>query len=338
MTWYSDAFICKVRCPNNIAHSVEFSKVDTGLTMKDKIDSSTGYSKTEMKVFFDNIEVTDDEIFEDLARRGFTVDSELETRLINPFEIIVDCSNGRKLLVHVTRQTRLLAVGNASCPEMKIPIGLAGIMIGDKEIDQQRTIAEMELVEGSVVVQKLYPFSNLFLKSDSLTPSIILPMVQYVKTVSKTKLDNNCSEKLFDRFCWILKKYEGNEEVYHCLMSILSKIYYRGISTGLGNFNQYFDRINLYGIETELTVNVKKIVEEREKDGKKMDEKEEEIVFAYSWLMKRKDNEKSLVLPLANILVGILERSVKEEEKEEAEMKAVLALQCLFENACLLFF
>jgi hypothetical protein len=181
--------------------------------MKNKIDSSTGYSKTEMKVFFDSIEVTDDETFDNLERRGFTVASELEIRFVNPFEIIVDCVNGRKQPVHVTIHTRCFAVGNASCPEMKIPIGLAGILIGDKEIDPQRTMFEMKLVEGSVVVQKLCPLSDLFLKSDSLTPSIVMPMVEYAKTVSLAKLNNNCSQKFFDEFCQIVKKYEGNEEM-----------------------------------------------------------------------------------------------------------------------------
>jgi hypothetical protein len=83
---------------------------------------------------------------------------------------------------------------------------------------------------------------------------------------------------------------------------------------------------------------VKKIVEEREKDGKKMDERKEEIVFAYSWLKKWKSIESSLLLPLVNILVGILERSVNEERKGEVEMKAALALRCIVEYYSLLFF
>jgi hypothetical protein len=335
LPWY---FFCKIGCANNIAHSVGFFRDDTGLKMKDKIDSSTGYSKTEMKLFFDNTEVTADETFEDLARRGFTVASQLEVRLNNQFEIIVECANGRKLPIHVTIHTRLLAIGNASCPEMKIPIGLAGIMIGDTEIEPYRTMAEMKLIEGDVVVQKLCPLSDLFLKSDSLTPSIVLPIVEYVKTVSKTKLDKNCSEEFFDKFYQIVKKYEENEEVYHCLMSLLSVILYRGIPADIYFSNHYYDRINKSGIETELTVNVKKIVEERENDGKKMDERKEEIVFAYSWMMKRHEIDPSLLLPLANILVGIVERSANEEEKGETEMKAALALRCIIETPCLLFF
>jgi hypothetical protein len=201
--------------------------------MKDKIDCSTGYSKTEMKLFFDNIEVTDDKTFQALEGRGFTADSELEARLVNPFEIIVECANGRKLPVHVTEHTRCFAVWKAACPETKIPNGLADIVIGGKEIDLYRTIFEMDLVEGSVVEQKLCPLSDLFLKSDSLTPSLVIPMVEYVKTVSKTKLDKSCSKEFFYKLCQILKKYEGNEEVYHCLMSLLSLILYRGIHADL---------------------------------------------------------------------------------------------------------
>jgi hypothetical protein len=121
-------------------------------------------------------------------------------------------------------------------------------------------------------------------------------------------------------------------------MSLLSAIIYGGIPVDIGSFNQYYDRITQSGIETELSLNVKKIVEEREKDGKKMNDREEEIVFAYSWLMKRQEIEPSLVLPLANILVGIMERGVSEERKGEGEMKAALALQCVVENRCLLFF
>jgi hypothetical protein len=306
--------------------------------MKGKIDSSIGYSKTEINLFFDNIEVTDYETFEDLAKRGFTVDSELEARFDNPFEIIVECANGRKLHVPVTIHTRLLAVGNSSCTEIKIPLGLADIMLGDKEIDLQRTMAEMQLVEGDVVVQKLCPLSDLFLKSDSLTLSLIMPMVEYAKTVPKSKLDKNCSQEFFNEFYQIVKKYEGNKEVYHWLMSILSKVLYRGIPADIYSSNQYCDPINGSGIETELTVNVKKIVEEREKDGKTMDERKEEIVFAYAWVMKYRSIEPSLVLPLANILVGIMERSVNEEEKGEAEMKAAIALQCIVEDSGLMFF
>jgi hypothetical protein len=306
--------------------------------MKEEIDSSTGYSKTEMKLFFDNIEVTDDETFENLERRGFTVDSELEVRFDNPFEIIVDCANGRKISVPVADHTRCFAVRNASCTEMKIPIGLAEIMIGNKEIAPYRTISQMKLVEGSVVVQKLYPLSDLFLKSDCLTPSLVVEMMEYVNTVSKTKLDKNCSKDLFVAFATILKKYEGNEEVYHCLMSLLSKILYRGIPADRYSTNQYSWKINGSGIETELELNVTKIVVEREKDGKKMEEREEEIVFAYSFLMKWKPIDPSLLLPLANILVGILERCGKEGEKREAEMKAALALRCILEYPGLLFF
>jgi hypothetical protein len=306
--------------------------------MKYKIDSSTGYSKTEMKLFFDNIEVPDDETFVDLARRGFTIDSEIEVRHVNPLEIIVDCANEKKLHVHVTMHTRCLAVGNASCTEMKIPIGLDDIMIGHKEIDPQRTMFEMKLAEGSVVVQKLCPLSDLFLKSDSLTPSIVMPMVEYVKTVSKTKLYKNCTLEFFIEFCQILKKYEVNEEVSHCLMSLLSVIIYRGISADIYLDNQYYYRITQSGVKTELTRNVKKIVEERKKDGKKMDERKEEIVFTYSWMMKWKSIEQSLLLPLTNILLGIIARSVKEGEKREAEMKAALALRCIVECTGLLFF
>jgi hypothetical protein len=221
---------------------------------------------------------------------------------------------------------------------MKILIGLADIKIGGKEIDPQRTMAEMKLVEGSVVVQKLCPLSDLFQKSDSITCSLVMPMVEYVKTVSKSKLDKNCSQEFFDEFCQIVKKYEVNEEVYHFLMSILSAILSRGIPAGFYSSNQYYNRINKSGIETELTMNVKKIVEERENDGKKMDEREEEIVFAYSWLMKGEKIKRPLLLPLTNIVVVIMERSVKEGEKGEDEMKAALALRCIVDEYCLLFF
>jgi hypothetical protein len=163
-------------------------------------------------------------------------------------------------------------------------------------------------------------------------------MIQYVKTVSKIKMDNNCSQKLFDKFCQLMKEYEGTEEVYHCLMSLLNKILYRGIRADLYFYNQYYNRINESGIEPELIVNVKKIVEEREKDGKKIDERKEEIVFAYSWVMKQQSIKPSLLLSLANNIVGILERSVKEGEKGEPEMKAALALRCLVEHPGLLFF
>jgi hypothetical protein len=85
-------------------------------------------------------------------------------------------------------------------------------------------------------------------------------------------------------------------------------------------------------------VNVKKIIEEREKDGKKLDERKEEIVFAYSWVMKWQRVEYSPLLPLADIVVGIMERGLKEGEKREAEMKAALALRCIVEDWGLLFF
>jgi hypothetical protein len=165
-----------------------------------------------------------------------------------------------------------------------------------------------------------------------------MPMVEYVTTVSKTKLDKNCSQELFDKFCQIMKKYEGNKEVYHCLMSLLSVIIYRGISADIYSGNHYHNQITKSGIETELAVNVKKIVAEREKDGEKMDERKEEILFAYSWLMKDNLIEPSLLLSLVNILVEIMERSVNKEKKGDAEMKAALVLRCIVEYSGLLFF
>jgi hypothetical protein len=44
------------------------------------------------------------------------------------------------------------------------------------------------------------------------------------------------------------------------------------------------------------------------------------------------------LLPLANILVGIMERGLKEERKGEAEMETALALQYILEHQRLLFF
>jgi hypothetical protein len=121
-------------------------------------------------------------------------------------------------------------------------------------------------------------------------------------------------------------------------MSLLCTILYRGIHAYFDSENNYCNRVYESGIETELTVNVKKIVEEREKDGKKMDERKEEIVFAYSWLMKVTNIEPSLLLPLVNILVGIMERGLKEGENGETEKKAVIALRCVVERDGLLFF
>jgi hypothetical protein len=116
-------------------------------------------------------------------------------------------------------------------------------MIEDKEIDRQQTIAEMYLVEGCVVVQKLCPLSELFLRSDSLTPPLLVSMVEYLKTVSKTKLYKNCTQELFDEFCQIVKKYEVNEEVYHCLISLLSVMLSREIHADIDSTNQYFFQI-----------------------------------------------------------------------------------------------
>jgi hypothetical protein len=80
----------------------------------------------------------------------------------------VKTEDGKEFVVDVNNNTRLIAGTNAVSHRMKIPMGLGEMWIERKEIDEFRTMNEMDVVEGNVLSFHLCPLADLILKKNYL--------------------------------------------------------------------------------------------------------------------------------------------------------------------------
>jgi hypothetical protein len=97
-------------------------------------------------------------------------------------EILVECVNGKKIEMIVNMKETFRELNERVTKESHVMSELSFLYIEEKEVNESRTIDEMDVSDGCVIVQKISPLANL-LKPDTLTPSVVSSVVEYVETV-----------------------------------------------------------------------------------------------------------------------------------------------------------
>jgi hypothetical protein len=77
-----------------------------------------------------------DERVVELERIGFTIESELEYILLDPFDVAVECENDEIIPFCVSSSTRFLDIANETPKKLKLPNGNVERMIRASETNE----------------------------------------------------------------------------------------------------------------------------------------------------------------------------------------------------------
>jgi hypothetical protein len=335
------AFCCSFIGPNQEKYEIGYRCDDTAMKVKERFSELSGYPKDNLKVFFERHAMDDNEYLQELVPLGFTTGSELNVKLVDCFQITVETEDGKEFVVDVNKNMRLMTVANVVCPRMNIPMGLGEIWIGDKEIDQFRTIAEMDVVEGNVLSFRLDPLADLILKKDSLTRWIIKKMIRYINTVPFWKLKRIITKELLIEVKKVMEKKKENIKIVNSLFSLLSSIAFRGAAqVNLEEMNEFSYVFDCSGLLSEMEEESKRILRMREREGEGMKKEDEERMMGYCLLMKWHFSDVRLLKDLSEYLMKGMEEGGEGEKDWMNEIKRSLCLGGICEDYCLfnLFF
>jgi hypothetical protein len=151
----------------------------------------------EMKIYFGEHEMGKNETFEVLEGIGFTIESEIEYVLVDPFDVVVECENDKIIPICVSRSTRFVEIANETCKTLKLPIGSVEMMIGESEVNEYRTMSEMEVESGIRLKYRINSIWNIFDSKEKLTVEKILEGIEYDEKVPFSTLKRRMRKKMF---------------------------------------------------------------------------------------------------------------------------------------------
>jgi hypothetical protein len=123
----------------------------------------------EMKIYFREHEMGKHDPFEEFERIGFTIESELEYVLTDPIDVVVECENDEIIEICVSPSTRFVEIANETCKTLKLPTGSVEMMIGESEINEYRTVSEMEVESGIRLKYRMNVIWNIFGSKEKIT-------------------------------------------------------------------------------------------------------------------------------------------------------------------------
>jgi hypothetical protein len=286
----------------------------------------------EIKIYFGEHEMKKNERFKELERIGFTVESELEYVLVDPIDVVVECENDETIPICVSPSTQFIEIANETRQTLKLPIGSVEMMIGELEVNEYRTMSEMEIESGMRLKYRINEIGNIFDSKEKITVEKISEGIKYVEKVSFSTLGRITSEEMFSEIKNKISENEKNEEIYSSLIFFLKMILYRGVGVESGSgSNSFYYGMRKSGLIEMIEKKLKEIVIVEEKKNSEMSECERDMILGYLFWMKRKWIEKELLLKLWNYLILIVKEGISKEKKKE-EREGLIGLRCICEN------
>jgi hypothetical protein len=276
----------------------------------------------EMKIYFGEHEMGKNETFIALERIGFTIESELEYVLVDPIDIVVECVNDKIIPICVKHSTRFIEIANETCKTLKLPIGSVEMIIGESEVNEYRTMSEMEVESGIRLKYRMRVIGNIFVSKEKLTVEKMKEGIKYIEKVPFSTCKRIMGQRMFSEIKKKISENEKNEEIYSSLISFLKMMLYRGVGVESGNgMNSFYYGMRDSGLDEMIENKVKEIVFSEGKKKSEMNECERDMILGYSFVMKRMNIEKELLLKLWKCLTFDCERRNFEREEERRKRR-----------------
>jgi hypothetical protein len=231
----------------------------------------------------------------------------------------------------VSPSTQFHKIADETCKTLKLPPGSVEMMIGESEVNEYRTMSEMDIKSGIRLKCRMNVIWKIFVSKEKLTVEKISEGLKYVEKVLFSTVERIMSQGMFPEIKKKISENEKNEEIYSSLISLLKMILYRaaGMESGYGgNFFSYeMKESDLF----EMIENkVKEIVVDERKKNSEMNECERDMILEYSFLMKNDEIEKELLKKLWKCLILIVQDGISKEKKKE-EIEGLIGLRCICE-------
>jgi hypothetical protein len=157
------------------------------------------------------------------------------TELGEKRKVVVVCQDGKRIQFLVTRKETFGELNERVRNKSNLLRELSCLYIGEKEVNESRTMDEMDVSDGCVIVQKMSPLANL-LKPDTLTPSVLSSIVEYVENVELWTMDRILTNSLFGKIGEVMKR---KYDIYYPIVTILTSIGYRHAVSGYPAYQLY---------------------------------------------------------------------------------------------------
>jgi hypothetical protein len=179
--------------------------------LKGKIVTEFGFEKDDLKLFFDEYEMKDDEKLRDLGALGFTKDSPLRVEIANSFPVCVECWDGKTHQFAIQSEITILQLRKRIGRKTEIPFGLISIECDGRVVDDYDVVKEV-CVEGKRMKVKLTDSSlcELFSPSGNITEESISKMIEEIKTTRFCELKEITTKELFSKLNELMKNYEDD--------------------------------------------------------------------------------------------------------------------------------
>jgi hypothetical protein len=171
-------------------------------------------------------------------------------------KVVVECVNEKRIELIVKEKETFEELNKRIGKESDVLPELSFLCIEDKEINDSKTMDEMDVSDGCVIVQKMSLLADL-LKPDTLTSSLVSSIVEYVETVEILKVEGTLTYSFFGRLAVLMNEKNDN---YYPIVSILTSIAFRHGISQLDEDTLY-NPINKCGIATILKKECDKLIE-----------------------------------------------------------------------------
>jgi hypothetical protein len=198
-----------------------------------------------------------------------------------------------------------------------------------KEINDEKTMEEMDVSDGCVIVQKMSPLVNL-LKPDTLTPSVVSSLVKYVENAEILKVKRISTTSLFEKLREMMKKKKEN---YYPIVTIHTSIAYRH-SLSDSDKDELYRPMDNGGIFKILEDECQRVLKSEISEDEEVRKEKDNVVLAYSLIMRWRTIELSLLERIAEYLIKVVLKCVVDSSLLNVGMKASVALYGL---SCSLF-
>jgi hypothetical protein len=326
---------CTVRGSDNDVCQILCSRDDFRSDVEDKIRSQMKkHCIAEMKIYFGEHEMDEDETFEELETIGFTIESELGYVLVDAFDVAVECENDKSVPICVSPSTRFVEIADETRKTLKLPLGSVEMIIGESEVNEDRTMSEMEIESGIRLKYRMNAIGNIFGSKEKITVEKISEGIKYVEKVPFSTLKRIMRNEVVSEMKKKISENEKNEEIYSSLISFLKMMLSRGVGVESGNvWNSCFPGMRESGLKEMIENKVKEIVFDEEKKDSEMNECERDMIVGYSFLMKDWSVEKKLLEKLCKCLILIVGKGISKEKKKE-EREGLIGLRCICKRFC----
>jgi hypothetical protein len=223
------------------------------------------------------------------------------TEVVDEKKVYVECVHEKRIELIVKIKETFEELNERVTKKSDVLPELSFLCFEEKEINNSRTLDEMDVSDGYLIVQKISPLANL-LKPDILTPSIVSSLMDYVETVEILKVERILTNSFFGRLSELM-----NEKIdkYYPIISILTSIVYRH-SMSQYDTSKLHKPMNECGIIMILEKQREKVVESEKGDGKEKSEEKVIAILAYSLIIFGNAIETSLLKRITEYLIKMI--------------------------------